>query len=220
MELQRHQRNAQKAGSHGAASTLPPYNLKLVRESIQDVHTRLKEVELEIQAVQMAAADDADSSSAPKNRFAPKPSILLHDTVVRRHKRCLLAYHHYRAQALQKQVANLSVADEETLSHLTQNAPELEFAKAYHTLRNQYLQTVLPPDLNVALTQFTSTLAPPAATRNVQVRCVKTLGQVVLESGKAITLTRGTVLYLPTADIWDFLQDGTLQVLEGEEVDF
>jgi hypothetical protein len=230
LELKRHN------GHGGQQSTmLPPYNLKLVRESLQDIQWHLKEAEMEIQA---ATAATTDTDEPQPDRFAPKPSILLHDNIVRRHKRCLLAYHVHRAHALQRQVLESTTTGPTTtsttgtttttstgaFSHLTQNAPELDFCQSYHQLRRNYWQRALPdlaPTGGAAgPSGITPNLAPPSATGNVQVRCLIDQGPVVLDSGRSITLTKGSVLYVPKSDVWEWLQNGTLQVLEGEEVDF
>jgi len=282
LELKRHQQQGRStlsgstsSNSNDSSSSLPPYNLKLVRESLQDIQWHLKEAELEIQAATVGATDTTvgvdgettttttaatsttDSSRRLPNRFAPKPSISLHDSIVQRHKRCLLAYHIHRAQALQQQVILDSLSSSSTstsltstnptttnptttttttttttpnpnspsFAHLTQNAPEWDFCQAYHQLQKNYWQTVLP-DMDSTMTTMTNTfsatrfLPPPSATGNVQVRCLIDQGSVVLDSGRSITFSKGSILYLPKSDVWEWMHNGTLQLLEGEEVDF
>jgi hypothetical protein len=224
LELKRHggtQSNNSSNRNSSSNALLPPYNLKLVRESLQDIHLHLNEAEMEIQA---ATAAESSRDEKGHDRFAPKPSILLHESIVRRHKRCLLAYHLHRAQTLQRQVLECSTNNDtaDQFSHLTQNAPELDFCLSYHQLRSNYWQSALPDHAGSHKAPFgiTGDLVPPAAIGNLQVRCVVTRGPVVLDSGRSINLTKGSVLYLPKSDIWEWVQNGTLQVLEGEEVDF
>jgi hypothetical protein len=280
LELKRH--SGRRRGGSGGSSTsaaLPPYNLKLVRESLQDIQWHLKEAELEIQAAKASASVDGGSTTTttttthppPKktttttsgghDRFAPKPSILLHDSIVRRHKRCLLAYHVHRAHALQRHVLVESMrsgtgttgtgttgtsrtAPTSSFSHLTQNAPELDFCRAYDQLQRRYWQSIFPDDdddvdenddptidhdhsrphlKNIYGSSSTLWIPPPSSStggNNIQVRCLIDQGPVVLDSGRSITLTKGSVLYLPKSDVMEWLNNGTLQVLEGEEVDF
>ena len=279
LELKRHsgRRRGGSGGGNGGSSTsaaLPPYNLKLVRESLQDIQWHLKEAELEIQAAKASASADGGTTttttthppsktSGGHDRFAPKPSILLHDSIVRRHKRCLLAYHVHRAHALQRHVLVESMrtgtgtgtagtgttgtsrtTPTSSFSHLTQNAPELDFCRAYDGLQRRYWQSIFPDDdddvdenidptmdhdhprvhlKNIYGSSSTLWIPPPSSStggNNIQVRCLIDQGPVVLDSGRSITLTKGSVLYLPKSDVMEWLNNGTLQVLEGEEVDF
>ena len=267
LELKRHNGRGRGSNSNsrsGADAALPPYNLKLVRESLQDIQWHLKEAAFEIEAATASASasttDDGETTAAPtlKNkkaggshdRFAPKPSILLHDSIVRRHKRCLLAYHVHRAQALQRSVVLESMttggggggigASSSSFSHLTQNAPELDFCHAYDQLQRRYWQALFPDDddndndeeddnvpstnlKNIYGSSASLWIPPPSSStggNNIQVRCLIDQGPVVLDSGRSITLTKGSVFYLPKSDVMEWLHNGTLQVLEGEEVDF
>jgi hypothetical protein len=270
LELKRHSGRRRGGsggnGGGGASAALPPYNLKLVRESLQDIQWHLKEAELEIQAAKASASvDDGNTTTTTKtsgghDRFAPKPSILLHDSIVRRHKRCLLAYHVHRAHALQRHVIVESMrtgtgtgatgttgtsrtTPTSSFSHLTQNAPELDFCRAYDQLQRRYWQSIFPDDdddvdentdptiehprphhlKNIYGSSSTLWIPPPSSStggNNIQVRCLIDQGPVVLDSGRSITLTKGSVLYLPKSDVMEWLNNGTLQVLEGEEVDF
>ena len=275
LELKRHSGRRRggsgSGGGGGASAALPPYNLKLVRESLQDIQWHLKEAELEIQAAKASSSADGGTTttattthppsktSGGHDRFAPKPSILLHDSIVRRHKRCLLAYHVHRAHALQRHVlvesmrsgtgttgtagtTGTSHTTTSSFSHLTQNAPELDFCRAYDLLQRRYWQSIFPDDdddddenidptiehprphlKNIYGSSSTLWIPPPSSStggNNIQVRCLIDQGPVVLDSGRSITLTKGSVLYLPKSDVMEWLNNGTLQVLEGEEVDF
>jgi hypothetical protein len=93
-------------------------------------------------------------------------------------------------------------------SSSTTNAPEVEFTKDYQDLRNAYAAAIF--ELNVL----------PPTSHMVQVRVLQELGEVVLESGSSVTFSKGSWLYLPRADVLEFLQAGSLELMDGEEVDF
>ncbi len=184
LEIKRHQ-----------DSSLPPYNLKLVRQCFNDLHHSFQCLSEEVQA---------SSDGIPS--MAGRPSMLWHHACIQRQKRCLLAYHKHRLDSLKNQVLAHPSASVDT-STWSSNGPELEFCQAYQQLRQG--QCLPHPDT-----------PPPIIAHSLQVRCIATLGQVVLESGRCVTITKGSVLYLPRQDVIEFLQDGTMQLLEGEEVDF
>ena len=186
LEIKRHQN-----------SGLPPYNLKVVRECLDDLHRSFERLSEEVQA-------SASHSQSESPSIAARPSMLWHHACIQRQKRCLLAYHKHRLDALKNQLIGHPTADTSTWST---NAAELEFCKSYQQLRQK--QGLLHHDT-----------PPPVVAHSLQVRCLVTLGQVVLESGRNVTLTKGSILYLPKQDVLEFLQDGTMQLLEGEEVDF
>ena len=58
LELKRHNGRGRGSNSNsrsGADAALPPYNLKLVRESLQDIQWHLKEAAFEIEAATASA---------------------------------------------------------------------------------------------------------------------------------------------------------------------
>ena len=65
---------------------------------------------------------------------------------------------------------------------------------------------------------------PPLPQDRVQVRVVRddvfgVDGTIALESGAFVTFTKGSTHYLSYSDVEDFLQQGYLELLEGEEQD-
>mmetsp|Transcript_34515 Transcript_34515/g.99382 ORF Transcript_34515/g.99382 Transcript_34515/m.99382 type:complete len:225 (-) Transcript_34515:128-802(-) len=205
LELKRHSNNTLKAGQQ--ATSIPPYNLKLVRQCLDDFHSTYQKL------------DDAfRASEGEKPSLESRPSMKYWQSILERQKRCLLAYHHHRMMMLKQRVVE---GDEQDLMSLTTNEYEQDFVTQYQSLRQRYLAAVLPDASHDHV--LNKDLPPPASSSQgnaLQVRCCKTLGQVVLESGRAVTLIRGSVLYLPRQDVLEFLKDGTLECIEGEEVDF
>ena len=193
------------------SNSLPPYNLPLVRQCLTDLHSSFEQLSDQVQA----------SGNDEKVSMAARPSLLWHHACIQRHKRCLLTYHQHRLlYGLQDQSIlqpNLEL----------NNASEMEFAQSYRELRQAYVDAAL----NNQETEIVPTLAalhpnqPPPSTASLQVRCTRTIGPVVLSSGRTLNLKQGSLLsFSPTeaveADLQDFLQDGTLQVVLGEEVDY
>jgi hypothetical protein len=83
------------------------------------------------------------------------------------------------------------------------------FAEEYAALRSSYADDVFP--LNML----------PPTSHMLQVRVLKDIGQVILpDSGRSVTMTKGACLFLDRADVEEFLQQGVVQVYDGEEVDF
>lgn len=149
--------------------------------------------EVQVFTEQGQASEEADGE---KTSWSSRPSILFHNSNVQRHKRCLLAYHKHRMELL-KQPGQVST-----------NGHELAFAKEYQDLRELYSEHVFDLDL-----------VPPTS-HMVQVRVLQDMSQVVLESGRAVSFTKGSWLYLPRSDVLEFLQAGVLELMDGEEVDF
>eukprot|EP00751_Fragilariopsis_kerguelensis_P050997 CAMPEP_0171050436 /NCGR_PEP_ID=MMETSP0736-20130129/52401_1 /TAXON_ID=186038 /ORGANISM="Fragilariopsis kerguelensis, Strain L26-C5" /LENGTH=216 /DNA_ID=CAMNT_0011503211 /DNA_START=41 /DNA_END=689 /DNA_ORIENTATION=+ len=144
---------------------------------------------------QQAAHNRLNNSNNPiKPGMSDRPSILLHDKTLRRHKQCLLAYHHYRMEIIKdiqrsKMASNDIIASSScsngtgnscsgTVSSsgsnnngngggpISTNAQEVEFARGYASLREQYSNQVFELDL-----------LPPTS-HMVQVRVVQNIGQV------------------------------------------
>lgn len=202
-------RNALGSGGR-ATATLPAYNHKLVQACFRDLHGTAQELELKARAYSGGGGNSKPSMSA-------RPSILLHNQAIQRHKRCLLAYHHHRMEIIKDIQRTHRVAsqgggeddDARGASAVSTHAGEAAFARDYASLREAYSASVFELDL-----------LPPAS-HSVQVRVEKETGQVVLpDSGRIVSLTRGARLYLDRADAGDFLRQGIVRLCDGEEVDF
>lgn len=209
----------------GAGDFLAPYNAQLVRKCFQDVQRSFQSLREEMQAVQMqqgggTKSQDSDEdeqagagedSETKKPSMNARPSILLHNATIERQKRCLLTYHKHRMNRIQDMVASAVEKDNVLLQH--NNVHEAEFANDYRQLRQQYEAEYF--ELNVL----------PPTSHMVQVKVVEDLltklgGPVVLDSGRSVSLTKGSRWYLPRSDVLEYLQAGSMELCDGEEVDF
>ena len=219
--------------SNNDIPTLPTYNNKLVQACFQDLHGTVQELDLKAQACSgngSGNGNDGGGNNTSNNKpgMSVRPSILLHDKTIHRHKQCLLAYHHYRMEIIKDIQRRKAAANDMNMSNsnnsngnanannnnnnngpISTNAQEVAFAREYAALRETYSNTVFELDL-----------LPPTS-QMVQVRVLKDIGQVVLpDSGRAIAMTKGACLFLDRADVKDFLRQGIVQLYDGEEVDF
>jgi hypothetical protein len=216
----------QNVGSNKDVPVLPTYNNKLVQSCLQDLHGTIQELELKTRLQQQARLND------PKPGMSDRPSILLHDKTIRRHKQCLLAYHHYRMEIIKNIQRSKMAANDMTMTMIggggansnnnnnnaasngnggpiSTSAQEVDFAYQYSSLREQYSNSVFELDL-----------LPPTS-HMVQVRVLHNIGQIVLpDSGRSISMNKGSCLFLDRADVTDFLRQGLVQLYDGEEVDF
>jgi len=198
-------RNALGGGAQ--QTTLPAYNHKLVQACFRDLLGTAQELELK------ARIYGGNSSTSSKPSMSARPSILLHNTAIQRHKRCLLAYHHHRMEIIKEiQRAKIAENDVYTSSNkapISTNAQEVNFARDYAKLREAYSSNVFELDV-----------LPPTS-HMVQVRVIREAGQVVLpDSGRVVAMSKGACLFLDRADAKDFLKQGIVQLYDGEEVDF
>lgn len=198
-----------RSNTNETSGSLAPYNVKLVRNCFQDLTKSFNALRDEMQAMSSEAKeeednDDDEDATNNKPSMNARPSILLHNAAIQRQKRCLLTYHKHRMDRIQENSTAAAVSDTTSFN----NAHEADFAADYQALREAYATAVFDLDL-----------LPPTS-HMIQVRVLQDLGQVVLESGRAVTLAKGSSLYLPRSDVLDFLQAGALELCDGEEVDF
>lgn len=188
---------------------LPAYNGVLVQTCLDELNGHIQDMEDQVAAVTQQASG--------KPPLSVRPSLLLHQAAVQRHKRCLLTYHQVRLNSIQEMYwqqggasfDNGTASVDENLSPL-----EHEFQKEYHRLIQKYSDAV---DLD-----FHSLPTPPLPQDRVQVRVVRddvfgSDGTIALESGASVTFTKGSTHYLSYSDVEEFLQLGYLQLLEAEE---
>jgi hypothetical protein len=247
LELKRNQGRQRQSGACGTGNStagghgyLPAYNTKLVRQCFHDLMGSVQALQEEVQAVAMMDnnnhttntnnptkenKDNADASSKAepsKPNMSSRPSILFHNASIQRHKRCLLAYHKHRLDYLKDSSSHSSAAaaaaihsdadgngSTTTTTGSSSNAAEVEFQRDYAQLRDNYA-AAMAIDLNVL----------PPTSHMVQVRVLQHLGDVVVESGRSLTMTKGSWLYVARSDVLEFLQDGSMELMDGEEVDF
>lgn len=200
---------------------LPAYNTKLVRSCLEDLQHEVTTLQDELQALGEAQQREGGRQdgveeekeqppllTAPKLSMSVRPSILLHNAAIQRHKRCLLAYHKCRMDKIKRHV--ILGNNDESLQTLM-NPAEQDFWEDYQQLRRDYAAAI-GFDLNAI---------PPMTSTMVQVRVLQNLGQVVLgDTGRVVCLQKGSLHHLPRADVQDFLQAGTMEFVDGEEVEF
>ena len=205
---------------HRNKDRLPPYNTKLVRACFQDLQDSVQELQHQVRAASSSVAGSGgggdehqqpqyqqqEGGGGKKPSMSTRPSILHQNERIQRQKRYLLAYHRHRMELLKEQHPGAGTSTGGGGG--AANAQEVEFQNDYRELRALYAEQVFELD------------AVPPTSHMVQVRVLRDMQQVVLESGRAVTFTKGSWLYLPRADVLEFLRDGTLELKEGEEVDF
>ena len=202
------------------STTLPTYNTKLVQACMQSMQNEVQELNLVVEAV--SRSEDSQESY----RMPARPVVLLHHESVKRHKRCLLAYHYQRMELLKeivrrhKENDNLAMDTDNTdddaattpKAPVSQNQHEVQFGKTYQGLRSNYAATV---GIELDLPMPVSNMVMIRVTEN-------NLGQVILpNSGRQVLLQHGATLFLERADAMDLLQQGVAQLCsKTEEVDF
>jgi GINS complex subunit 1 len=200
LELKRARANDHKPS---ASTVVPPYNDRLVRETLEDLQLHMEALQCQV---------DALSGGNPSINV--KPSLLLQKTAIERNKRCLLAYHKIRIDRLTDAYWNNGVFDDAVKANLSPS--EEEFCQKYAEICRSYASRLRfpQPDLRAYGNH------PPQPLTKVQVQVTKsTDGPVVLESGSTLTFTKGSVHYLSYSDVEGFLRDGTLALLSTEEED-
>jgi len=175
---------------------LPAYNDDGVRSVLQETSFHLTALKQEV------------VPDVTQRRKEDVPSALLHDRIIRRNKRCLLAYHNYRLEKLR----NLRWETTGILPPSVQmvlNESEQEFFSQYDQLVSQHSSNM---DLDLS-----SSLQPPNE-EYVQVRVVKEgLGRITTEFGGSVEFTIGTIHFLRRLDVEHLIRQGVLEELKGEE---
>ena len=236
LELKRSSVTAGGGSGGSSSSYLPPYNNKLARQCMNDLRQSIRKVDDIVRS--------STSTESGKPSMSARPSILFHHASIERSKRCLLAYHKNRLDALMRQdpyhdqqllqtaAPDLGGgADEDAAATVTpQNQAskrsldgrqqkqqqqylhpaEAEFVREYRELRREYAEAV-GADLDPVA---------PTSQHTLQVRVVRTVGGVVLDSGRSVDLRAGGCHNMARSDAVEFLRLGVLEHLDGEEVDF
>ena len=206
-------RGADSSGANGNNYVLPAYNDVLVQVCLDEMNGHLQNLEDQVNAVTQRRDDDNNN----KTPMSVRPSLLLQNAAIQRHKRCLLTYHHARLSSIQDMywqqgAASATMNNNENLSPL-----EKDFQNQYHQLVQQFGDAY---DLDLH-----SLPTPPLPQDRVQVRVVRedVFGEegdtVALESGASVAFTKGSTHYLLYTDVEEYLQQGYLELLDGEEHD-
>jgi GINS complex subunit 1 len=199
-------------GQPASAVPLPPYNTALVR-------TTLQEWQLHLQALQDQALAASRASTDGSANKSVRPSLKLHQAALERLKRCLLTYHKVRLDRLQQscywQRGNEQAHEEFIRTRLSPS--EREFLTKYEEIVQRHTQTVF----GEAILDMRAHLMPPIPVERVQVRVLDTApvpeGPIVLESGASVWLRPGSTHFLAYRDVEEYIRQGILQVILGEE---
>jgi len=91
-----------------AIINIPPYNMDAVRSCIDESTYHYSELAALATATPSSqtdgSSDNVDGKAVKQQRmgFNLRPALLLHDACLRKNKRCLLAYHAYRADRVRE----------------------------------------------------------------------------------------------------------------------
>ena len=194
---------------------LPSYSDEGVRATLQEISLHFDELSDHVAAANATAANAAAAGGGGKGGggkggipMETRPAMTLHDAAIRRNKRCLLAYHAYRADKLRALRWETSAVLPPHVRALLSEA-EVDFFAEYDRLVSRHC-TAIDLDLN-------SDLMPPEE-ELVQVRVVRAgLGRIATEHGGSVELDLGTTHYLPRGDVEHLVRQGALLQLDGEE---
>ena len=173
---------------------LPSYDDDSVRSILQEIQWHVDELELLIKTY--------DNEKPP---MAARPALLLHDAAIRRNKRVLLAYQNYRVQKIK--VGQQQGSTAQMVSLLSEQ--EVDFLTVYDKLRAEF------SDASGLILREHS--MPPTSNDMIQIRVKETLGKIITQSGLSVHLEHGSLHFLPRADVEDWIRQGILEQLDGEE---
>ncbi|KAF2667260.1 DNA replication complex GINS protein PSF1 [Microthyrium microscopicum] len=197
---------------------LPPYQADLVRSITREVRALDASVQSTISTLTSGGTTPFDPDTHP----GPAAKILTEYVVMRRNKRCLLAYHRVRAQRVDESVwkgvdlleANAEGGAEENAGKGVSSGDgnvegalspeEEEYARAYGELVAAYKGRWTDVDLTGAL--------EPPRDLFVDVRVLRDAGEIQTEYG-AINLTKNSQFYVRQADVERLIAQGYLQKL-------
>jgi GINS complex subunit 1 len=169
------------------------YNDELVKGCLEEITFHVDELTHIVEAI------DGEKPSTEV-----RPALMLHEAAIRRNKRCLLAYINHRVKYIQNHSSRSNIK-----KSLLSEA-EIDFLKAYERLRAQQSE-------DRGLDLSSNQRLPPTQTL-IQVRVLESLGKVVLtETGATANLEKGTLHFLPVQDVDEFIRQGFLEQVDGEE---
>mmetsp|Transcript_16759 Transcript_16759/g.25326 ORF Transcript_16759/g.25326 Transcript_16759/m.25326 type:complete len:217 (+) Transcript_16759:78-728(+) len=194
------------SSSRDDQSNIKSYKDKSVRGCLEEITWHMDELD--------HLAESCGPAEGEKLRLEVRPALLLHDAAIRRNKRCLLAYMNHRVNSIRHHKTLAGTSSSRIPTNLLSEA-ESEFQQAYEQLRCQQSELYIGEDGLLSIDLSRSRL-PPTQTM-IQVRVKKSLGSIVLADSSTVNLEAGTVHFLPTTDVEDFIQQGHLEIAEGEE---
>ncbi|KAL7468716.1 hypothetical protein ACHAXS_008953 [Conticribra weissflogii] len=206
---------------------LPTYNDEGVRATLQEISLHTDELTYLVRAAQRVdqsskdddAADDANRSTAATAAtnipMTNRPSLILHDTSIRRNKRCLLAYHAYRLDKLRALRWETGGTLPEEMKRALSEA-EVDFFEEYDRLVSRFV-VVAGGGGGGGDLDWNADLVPPQE-NYIMVRVVQSgLGTIETELCGVVDLELGSMHYLPRGDVEGLVRQGALVQLSGEE---
>jgi GINS complex subunit 1 len=176
---------------------IPSYNNTAVAHVLQDIRLH----------AQALGDQVAPYISLSKPSMNVRPSMLLQEAAIQRNKQCLLAYHKVRCDRIQSLCFWKQQALQQQLS-----PAEVDFFNNYQQLVHSYTQ-----ELSLSSDSLRMFAVPPQPCDHVQVRVLQEQGHVVLESGATVMLTKGSTQFLLWSDVEEYIRNGILRVVDGEE---
>ncbi|KAJ2004302.1 DNA replication protein psf1 [Coemansia thaxteri] len=136
----------------------------------------------------------------------------LYFLTLNRNKRCLLAYHHRRAQFLRLLLWTLHLASSMVPSSLSQrlSPEEQNYARDYARLNSSYRDAVEGQLCPSDSLNWTADGELPPRDLFIEVRVVKDCGEIVTENG-VVNLQAGTQHYLHRSDVEHLVTIGYLE---------
>jgi len=213
-------------GSTSVCPALPVYNDVTVANCLQDLKLHVQALQDQIKASEQArdsSSSGGDPSSKPS--MSVRPSILLQNAAIQRNKRCLLTYHAVRLQRIKhlyhwNDIGNSDQGGGGVGAKNPLCPAEQEFLDSYRLLVEQYTSAC---DLSSPDDLRQNSGLPPQPADRVQVRVLMVVdefaaGPIVLDSGATANFqTAGSLHYLLYSDVEDYLREGHLQLIDGEE---
>ena len=205
---------------------LPAYNEDGVRATLQEISLHTDELtDLVRAANRVSNATTSTSSSAQQQQpgniaIETRPSMILHDASIRRNKRCLLAYHAYRADKLRALRWETAGTLPPTMKWVLSEA-EVDFFHEYDKLASRYALSSSSSSgggsSSMGDLDWNADAMPPEE-NFVQVRVVQSgLGRIETEMCGVVELEVGSMHYLPRGDVEHLVRQGALVQLSGEE---
>ena len=197
---------------------LPAYNEDAVRATLQEINAHTEELTILVRAT--SANRSATTSSSEKTQqqqqqgpaIEDRPSLILHDTSIRRNKRCLLAYHAYRIDKLRAlRWETLSGTIPSSIKHVLSEA-EIDYYNEYDKLVSHFGLHGPLSNIDLYADQY------PPEENYIQIRVVQSgLGKIETELCGTVELEVGSMHYLPRGDVEHLIRSGALVQLSGEE---
>jgi GINS complex subunit 1 len=192
---------------------LPAYNEEGVRATLAEVQHAFEDLNDQVHASNASRTVGKDSSTSDgKPAMQSRPAMILHDTAIRRSKRCLLAYHAFRLEKLRSLRWDTTASLPTQIRSLLSEA-EIDFFSEYERIISRYNTSL---SIDGAL-DLNANMQPPEEDL-VEVRVVQGgLGTIVTDHWGEVSLDLGTTHFLSRGDVEHLIRQGALHQLDAEE---